>query len=372
MMPMAQAAAQVQRSYEGGDISYPRTLSREISAPALQSLSVALMRHDVHFPAPVAASRSHAAIYPLKSVLPGIQQGVPQTALSADDALIDRLVRAWVRGVAPYPVEVPKKSELPAWAAALNWWRPAEATPWAAQSVADDFGPNVGMEVVDYSADEIAFRALLRERLGRPSSMIEHAVKAAERGFVDATGLTDAGRRVVKASPKGLQDVSIAQAMEAVLEGEWDGTGGEAMDAPQTAVLDWVAQALSMSPTLVPSLRTAVVGNHEKVTDESAHAETAGQSDRWVLPVLAEAAADEDWTEWPKRRKRALAIEDDVRVSTVLSTHQSPVAQEVPAGPDRGQWEAQQGERVDEPVRVTDEPSERMEKPRHRGMTLGM
>jgi hypothetical protein len=368
MMPMDHAAAQVQRAYEGGDISYPRTMSRELSAPALQSLSTALMRHDIAFPMPVAASRSHAAIYPLKSVLPGIQQGVPQTALSADDALIDRLVRAWVRGVAPYPVEVPKKNELPDWAAALNWWRPAEATPWAAQSVADDFGPQVGMEVVDYSADEIAFRALLRERLGRPSSMVEHAVKAAERGFVDGAGLTDAGRRVVKAAPQGLQDVAVAQAMEVVLEGDWDGAGGEAMDAPQTAVLDWVAQALSLSPTLVPALRMAVVGKPEKVADDATTVATAEQGDRWVLPVLTEAAADEDWTEWPKRRKRALAIESEVPLPAVAASPPS-VAQEVPAGLDRDQWEAQ-GEQ--EPARPTDESIERREKPRHRGMTLGM
>lgn len=252
-MRVAAAASTIQRSYEAGEISYPRTSARTLGAAGVShvaGLGVALPPM-VFESFPQATRRPHEAVHVLTDALPGFS-GVPQHLLPESMRFLDRVARATVRAAVPLQIERPDVSALPQWARDLPWWRPGPDFIPQARSAADGADRVARAELFDFDAEEVAFETLVREGLGRPSSVAEHALRAAERGFVDARGLTTLGENALVGVPPSLTVPGIAHAVEAVIEA--DDAAGAAEGPPG----DLVELCFGVMPELAPRLRAAL------------------------------------------------------------------------------------------------------------------
>lgn len=302
-MRVVAAAARVQRSYEDGQISYPRTAARSVGPAGLAALSGVLRGREL----PAAARRPpettagvrrpHEAIYPTTERLPGLAGGVPQNLLREADLLVDRLARAQLRSLMVLPIEVPDTRSLPEWARSLAWWRPAPDFPAEARSEADGTSLMVQGEFVAYEADEIAFGVLAREGLARPSSIAEHAHRAAERGFVDAEGLTPAGAEAIAGAPVSLREPEVARQIEGVI-------ASDDLEAAQPGPpVDLIQRAFAVVPELAPVMEARLEKRGDDgrggVLAPSASAVAAAPGDDGRDGVLAEF--------WDRRRRRAAA-----------------------------------------------------------------
>jgi len=225
-MSFVLAAQRVQALYERGAITYPRTTSRAMTPAVATACEAAAIRWAPlplrARPAAVAADGAHGAVVPTLDAIATANLRVPEWMLAPDDAILHRFVRHAARCVAPVTVDRPDLSAQPEWARALAWSRPTDDTPVHLLH-ADERDPIVGVTL--YDAEEVAFRALLAAELGRPSSIIAHAVHAVERGAVGPRGLTDQGHDILARSPAALDGQAareVAQRCE---------TGGPEADA---------------------------------------------------------------------------------------------------------------------------------------------
>lgn len=252
-MRVAAAAGMIQARYEAGDISYPRTASRTLGAAGAVRVA-ALCRAPLHGmvePVVDVVRKPHEAVHVLRVDMPGFA-GVPQHLLPVEMRFLDRVARATVRAAVPLQVERPDTRPLPPWARELPWWRPGPDFPPEARSRADGCDLVVQAELFDFDAEEVAFEALARESLGRPSSIADHAIRAVERGFVDASGITALGHAALADVPPSLTLPGIAHAVEAVIEG--DVPEGSAEGPPA----DLIERCFGVMPELAPRLRAAL------------------------------------------------------------------------------------------------------------------
>lgn len=294
-MRVAAAAATIQARYEAGDISYPRTSARTLGPGAVASAArLGVSKPPLVTETGARGRRPHEAVHVLCEDLPGFR-GVPQHLLPVEMQFLDRLARATVRAAVPLPVERPKTSDLPAWARDLPWWRPGPDFPASARSVADGCDLRVRAEIFDFDAEEVAFEALVRESLGRPSSIADHAIRAVERGFVDAQGLTSLGEAALEHVPPSLTLPGIALAVEEAIE-------SDAVESPpEGPPVDLIERCFGLMPELAPRLRAALRrgeggGDSEMKPAASATAAATGQdaseSDRWYWAARLATGTD--------------------------------------------------------------------------------
>lgn len=257
MSRVAGADAQIQRHYESGALSYPRTLAGPVSAAGRAAVEGWGVRVSAVAPAAeLTVRRPHDPLMVYDAHLPGVVGGVPQHLLPESSLLLDRVARAMVRAAVDLPIERPETSGLPAWAQDLAWWRPSPDAPRAALSQADGCGLHAEAMWMDLDADEIALVGLLEAGLGRPSSLADHAHRAAERGFVGPEGLTELGAEVISEQPPSLREPGLAQAVEAVID-------ADRPDAPSGVPADLIERCFDLMPELAPSLRRALAGGED-------------------------------------------------------------------------------------------------------------
>lgn len=297
-MRVAAAAATLQHRYEAGDISYPRTSSRILGAAGVARVA-GLYRGalgSVAEPVVIGPRKPHEAVHVLRGELPGFA-GVPQHLLSEELRFLDRVARSNVRAAVPVQIERPDTSALPAWARDLPWWRPGPEFPVEARSGADGCDRVVQAELFDFDAEEVAFEALARESLGRPSSIADHAIRAVERGFVGAGGLTTLGEAALADVPPSLTLPGIAHAVEAVIEDD----AGEAGEAGPPG--DLIERCFAVMPELAPRLRAALKRGE-------------GDGDSKMAPAAEVSKADSDCglsasdrAYWERRRAEGVVPE---------------------------------------------------------------
>lgn len=321
-MRVATAGAVIQRAYEAGAISYPRTSARSLGASGRATVSGWGVRGDeaLEFapaPDPRAGRRPHEAVHVLTERLPGVLGGVPQHLLPESALFLDRLARSNVRAASRLPVERPKTDDLPAWARGLDWWRPAGDFPAAARSVEDGCDFVAQPKLFEFDAEEVAFEALVRERLARPSSIVEHAVRAVARGFVSAEGLAAAGHAALVDMPPSLMMPGLAHAVEDLLERDWGAAGAQ----PGPPV-DLIERCFELMPELAPRLRSAL-------------ARGDGDGDSGLKPAAVLDVSRDDrvpaerenrWSYWAARRRKAAPVEHS-RQSVKQPAGEAPTSQ---------------------------------------------
>ncbi|MEO7326576.1 MAG: hypothetical protein ABIW82_17280 [Dokdonella sp.] len=313
------AQAQVQKLYERGSLSYPRTSANAITPATLASIATLLPRvgrsstlantvavpmFDDRHPEP------HEALHPTTEALRTINFSIPEWMLESDDRLLQRLARHLVRCAAPIDIERPSSADgLPEWASGLDWTRPAPGTSKQVLE-SDEASPSVGVTL--YGSEEIALRALIRAGLGRASSIVSHAVHAAERGIVDASGLTAKGKSLLAASPKEIADPRVAQAIEATLdkafrEATRQPRSSTSIEAVEAGPMDLVELAVRHIEPLRPQIEAALRLEERRITRKAHDNGRAGVAN--VEETACDRDRDLEAAELRRARSLALSME---------------------------------------------------------------
>lgn len=251
MSVLGVAAHMVQRLYERGMLSYPRSRSRASTEVTVDSVHALAARHGVAIDRALArgevatgAENGHEAVSVRGRALTDINLDMAEWVLSPEDAALQRVARHTVRCGLELPYEVPEVSRLPDWARDLEWSR-LSPTVAACLATAEEARPVAGMTI--YEPEEIALRGLLAAGLGRPSSIVAHSRRFAERGYVDEHGLTERAHALAAEIPQALLDPAFSRGVEQVLA-EDDASEADSGDPESLQVAGLVARALQLEP----------------------------------------------------------------------------------------------------------------------------
>lgn len=262
-MSIGGGAQLMQRLYEGGSISYPRSDNDALSDAALDDLARIAERHRINFDGGVAiprfvasAQHPHEAIHLLADASARVDLTIPTRMLSPEDRVLQCLARSWLRQGVDIEMEIPETSHLPAWAQALPWSRPSADTP-SVLLYDDEVQPS--MKLTAYSKQGIALHLLADEGLGRPATIAVHADHLAERNAIGTEGLTPRGRNLLRAAPAALAQPETARRIEAILDGREDPALVRVPGEPSTSALPLVGNAIvAAMPTLMPDFERAL------------------------------------------------------------------------------------------------------------------
>lgn len=221
-MTIQAANTAMQALYERGSLSYPRagavgfseSTSAQMTALATDLGLAPVQRLPLWTPTPSAAHESPHPASPraLRDALKA-----PAWMLSDSDRAMARWARQALRqmiGAQDEIADVP--DTLPMWLTELRFTRPDPATePFLAEPFDEDHDHRAAMTL--YDADEIAFRGLTALGLGEPSTLADHAERMVEHGYVDAGGVTQAGRDLAAQTDPALCGMRFAHRADRAL-----------------------------------------------------------------------------------------------------------------------------------------------------------
>lgn len=218
-----EVAGSMQRLYESGRMSYPRSSANGITAQGAARIARIADRNGVRidvdriarFDANGTKKHAHESAHPLGVE---VDLSTPILLLSQEEAVLSMLARHLVACGQPHVFQMPNSRELPAWAQQLvqegvvfkrkvNLW----LNPWPRRKA------EAGMRPV--SPAEQALALLLENDLGRPSTQVAHAIKFAARGLLDEQmRLTEKAKAWIAASPSILLDPRVSSRIEKLIE----------------------------------------------------------------------------------------------------------------------------------------------------------
>jgi DNA topoisomerase-1 len=215
-LPIQDVASSLQRLYERGRISYPRTGSRRFSqagASAIRQISRAAgaakySASSLPILGEATRDETHEALRPLEAV----NVAADPTKLPPDEAVITLIARNVISVAGGGQVERAQVSGLPEWAQNLNFERAsAPRAPWR------DEAPKAGVLV--RQLDAAILGCVLESNLGRPSTWANHATTMVTRGLIgNSMRLTEKGEAWVQGSPTALLTGTWAKEVDQVLE----------------------------------------------------------------------------------------------------------------------------------------------------------
>lgn len=259
-----EAASSLQRLYEAGRMSYPRSGSRGISRGALNKVHEVLRKAGYEFKGENVAAKPdhevHDAPYPIGGVdvqrnpeLQGTEEGL-RTIVGRD------ILRSGQRHVAQLGVgETAGKhlrglgfpEEVAKFVAGLHWRR-EEGPRYPGQEA---WPKN---RLMERRQDTVLLEAAVAAGLGRPSTWANHVEKFLSRGLVDDRfRLTEKGRAWVGASPALLLDPRISAYIENACEKNLSGM----MDDPDRE--PWEILAERIVSVLPPEIKTPILTSIE-------------------------------------------------------------------------------------------------------------
>lgn len=217
-----EASDLLQKMYEDGEISYPRSTSRSFSAAAADRIArLASLRGIQAFRRsnlPIASSegrmQGHEPVHIVsEQLLRRLDLGKP-LALHEDlqSAAASLIARRCIEAGVQVMEEHPSLEGLPAWARRVDWYRVKSKPPlpWASAAAP--------IEV--WSPQGALVRAMVGIGIGRPGTWAAHAERAVARRLVDqSTKLTPRGEALLAQAPPELRDVAEAAQLEAALNG---------------------------------------------------------------------------------------------------------------------------------------------------------
>lgn len=220
-LDISQAAELLQQMYEAGDISYPRTSSRGLTAAGIESAArIARAKGLIAFKRDllphVADSSSHEAIRVLnEDRFRTLDIGKPLKLHDTDrDAALAFVARRTLEAGIPGQRDYPDLSQAPEWARQVEWARDTRRAilPWRYPDPPQAVSRNVKAALVE---------TMMQAGIGRPSTYAQHAARFAERDLLDYKfDLTPKGRDWLEAAPTPLKHPDTSAQIEAVLEAE--------------------------------------------------------------------------------------------------------------------------------------------------------
>lgn len=235
-MKMSAGAAVLQKLYEDGASSYPRSDNDALSDASVEVLAHVAERHRIPFDGSAiprftpSAAHPHEGVHPTVEGAATIDLTIPTRMLSPADRVLQCITRSWLRQGSDLGVEIAATAHLPPWAQSIPWTRPTAQTP-AALLFDGERHPERSLTI--YPLGAVALRLLSDEGLGRPSTLAAHADHLAERGMFDANGLTIKGRQALQHAPTALASPEVSRRVEAIVDGRDVTTGVEAI-SPQS------------------------------------------------------------------------------------------------------------------------------------------
>jgi len=186
----------MQRLYESGALSYPRSSARAHHKNALDCLTRIAQSNGVSGTdfsgLPIAG---HQDVHESPRPLVMVDISMPLKLLHFDDAVLAVITRNLIKSGIKTQKNSPDTSHLPMWAKNLPWQQLTHAPyPWHEHKMDDS--------VVRVPKDIALLKMLARLNLGRPSTQIEHVVKFTSRDLLrDDMVLNEKGMQWLKATP---------------------------------------------------------------------------------------------------------------------------------------------------------------------------
>jgi DNA topoisomerase-1 len=213
--PIDDVSQSMQRLYEAGRMSYPRSDASAVTPQGIAALQKMAEQHGVRFdPSRVSTfsrngRHAHESPRPLNG---DVNITFPLLVLSKDEAALSLISRHLISCGQPHAVHSPDASALPAWAKNLpferkvcQWMR-----PWSKKTI------QTGLHI--FPKEEIALSLLLKNKLGRSSTVVFHALKFASRGLLDEHArIDDKGADWIRRTPDLLKDPRTSLQIENIL-----------------------------------------------------------------------------------------------------------------------------------------------------------
>lgn len=220
-LDIADAADLLQRMYEAGDISYPRTVSRGLTDAGIESADrIARVKGLIAFKKEllprVDSSSPHEAVRVLNEErLRAIDIGKPLKLYDTDrDAALSFVARRTLDAGVPVQRDYPDLSQAPEWAQGVEWKRDTRRVimPWRYPEPP---------QVVCLDIKAALVETMMQNGIGRPSTYAQHAARFAERELLDYKyDLTQKGREWLDFAPPPLKRPDTSARIEALLETE--------------------------------------------------------------------------------------------------------------------------------------------------------
>jgi len=247
-MGLAEAARLLQDLYEQGVVSYPRTESRGYGARGHARCNEFARSHGARL-GPTAASvlpeGAHEALHIVDPrVLAAVDVMKPARLQSNHQAIaLSWLSRSMAESVWQVRRDLPDLNQLPAALRGLDWSRDLGAMPaWHRR-------PKASSRVLNHQSAILA--GLQEQRIGRPSTVVGHVVRAQERALVTpGGGEGPGGTRVLARAPLGLQEPTSAHRIETACQRAGDIGLGLAVEQALSIAAGDAAQLASLLTTI--------------------------------------------------------------------------------------------------------------------------
>lgn len=207
-------AASMQRLYERGEISYPRSSASALSRSAIQKMARLAedngMRIEVDKFQEFTATKqsSHESCHPLGK---SINLSASRINLDADELIMTLIGQNIVASAQPYVDELPNEQDLPQWIKDQGLVFKRRMSLWAQAWPKEN--PSIGIK--KNSIKENALQLMLMHKLGRPSTQVAHATRIAARGLIsEDMRLSRKGTEWLGASPVALLNLEMAPSVE--------------------------------------------------------------------------------------------------------------------------------------------------------------
>ena len=213
--PIDDVSRSMQRLYEAGRMSYPRSDASAITPQGIAVVQAMAEQHGVRFDAsrvPAFSRQERHAHESPRILQSSVNITAPLLILSDDEAALSLIARHLLACGQPHAVHSPNPAALPDWAAGLKFERKVcqWLCPWPRKMA------QTGLRV--FPNEEIALALLLRHKLGRPSTMVFHALKFASRELLDAKGKPSAkAQNWIQRTPELLRDPKTSLQIEKIL-----------------------------------------------------------------------------------------------------------------------------------------------------------
>lgn len=227
-----EAAQALQRLYEAGLLSYPRSTSNAVSGDALACVAEIADVAGAKFDASRVDSFVRASRHATESARPltaKVDITKPLLMMPTDQAVLSMITRHLLACGQPHAVHRPDPSAVPEWARGVGLERKASQwlCPWPKRSL------ETGIRHIP--VEEAVLRMLMKYQLGRPTSQVRHALLFAQQGFLDQRlRLTSKAREWVAGAPEVLLDPRTSSALEELVNSAAD--QGEFAEPPPQAV----------------------------------------------------------------------------------------------------------------------------------------
>lgn len=260
----------MQRLYENGKMSYPRSASPAMTGDGLSCVDNIADHHGVRFDAarPPKFSRNsrhaHEAPRPLRA---DVDISSPLLIMSPDQAALSLIARHLLACGQPHALHRPDPASLPSWAAGLSFERKVclWLRPWPRRKAVTGFRTR--------PREEAMMRLLLKHNLGRASTQVLHAIKFAGRDLLDEKmRMTDKARAWIELTPAVLLDPTTSASIEALIDGAAD--RHEHNESPPQAVkniLDYFGLWEAMETVLEHTAMSIQSGLSQSISRQDDH-----------------------------------------------------------------------------------------------------